>query len=143
MPALVGLHKKDPRKELLDKIGSLDWITVRANQVLAAVYLSPKEKVLASGHTLYVPDETNDDDRFRGKVGLVVKMGPLAFTDDPEHGIRFLPEDRCKVGDWIVFRASDGWQMTITGKGSTHSTLCRVFVEGDIRAVIDRPDMVW
>lgn len=143
MPALKALHFADPKQELWKKVGDLKSIRLRSYQILVAVYLSPKVKKLASGMLLHVPDSVADEDRYQGKVGMIIKMGPLAFVDDVANGVTFLPEDKCKPGDWIVFRASDGWQVTLTGKGSTESVLCRVFVEADIRAVIDSPDAVW
>lgn len=141
MPALKAVHLKDPCQEIWNKVGKLDWIRVRSNQVLCAVYERPKTATYGT-LTLDLPDATRNEDFWQGKVALVIKMGPLAFVDDPENGVKFLPEDRVKVGDWVVFRASDGWQITLTGNGN-NKQLCRMFVEGDIRAVIASPDEVF
>lgn len=141
MPALQAIHKADPKQEIWKKVGKLDWLKVRSNQILVGVYERPKEAVYGT-LKLHLADKTTEEDRYQGKVGLVLKMGPLAFKDDPADNVKFLPEDICKVGDWIVFRASDGWQMTLTGDGS-NAQLCRMFVESDIRAVITSPDQVW
>lgn len=142
MPALVALHKTNPKTELLKKVGNIDWLKLRANQVLCAVYIRPNEFKIKGGTTLYLPDKTVDEDRFQSKVGLIIKMGPLAFVDD--ENTKFLDADKCKLHDWIVYRASDGWMMTITGDGSESGrVLCRVFVESDVRAVISEPDAIW
>lgn len=141
MPALVAVHDRDPREEIRERVGDLDWLRLRVNQILCAVYERPE---LARYGTLEIKlsDQTRAEDRYQGKVGLVLKMGPLAFVDDAKN--KFLPEDKLKIGDWVVYRASDGWQMTLTGDGTeTSKQLCRVFVESDIRAVIPSPDMVW
>lgn len=141
MPALKALHFGDPKQDMWKKVGDLKWLKIRTNQILVAVYERPKQAQYGT-LKLELADNTREEDRYQGKVGLVLKMGPLAFVDDPVNGVTFLDEDKCKPGDWIVFRASDGWQMTLTGNGSD-AQLCRVFVESDIRAVITSPDQVW
>jgi hypothetical protein len=141
MPALVAVHDRDPREEIQDRVGDLDWFELRVNQILCAVYERP-EKAKFGSLELTLTDKTRQEDRYQGKVGLVLKMGPMAFEDDAKN--KFLPNDKLKIGDWVVYRASDGWQITLTGDGSEGSRqLCRVFVETDIRAVIPSPDMVW
>jgi hypothetical protein len=139
MPALKALHLTDPRQDLWKKVGKLDWIKIRSNQILVAVYERPTEAQYGT-MKIHLADKTKEEDRYQGKVGLVIKMGPLAFVDDDD--VKFQEHDKCKVGDWIVFRASDGWQLTLTGDGS-NAQLCRVFVEADIKAVITSPDQVW
>lgn len=143
MPALVAVHRVDPREEIQNRVGNLDWLDLRNNQILVAVYIRPGEfKVAGSDQSLWIPDKTRDEDRWQGKVGLVLKMGPLAYVSDAK--TTFHPTDKLNVGDWVVYRASDGWQLTLTGDGSeTGKQLCRMFVESDIRAVIPSPDMVW
>ena len=49
----------------------IDGIDVLFNQVLIAVYERPK--VTASG--IHLPDQSTDEDRYQGKVGLVLKRG--------------------------------------------------------------------
>lgn len=139
MPALKALHFGDPKQEIWKKVGDLKWCKIRANQILVAIYQRPQQAQYGT-LKLELADNTRDEDRYQGKVGLVIKMGPLAFVDDDN--THFLDEDKCKVGDWIVFRASDGWQMTLTGDGKD-AQLCRVFCEADIKAVITSPDQVW
>lgn len=141
MPALKAFHQKDPRLEIIKRVGNLEWLRLRANQILVAVYIAPPERQYGT-MGIIVTDKTRDEDRYQGKVGLIVKMGPLAFVDDDQ--TKFLPNDKATLGDWVVFRASDGWQITLTGDGTEDSRqLCRIFVESDIRAIIPAPDMVW
>jgi len=141
MPALKAIHTTDPAREIFKRVGNLDWMRLRVNQILCAVYIAPTTRQYGTLKVL-VPDKTRDEDRYQGKVGLVVKMGPLAFQSDEE--TKFAADDKLRIGDWVVFRASDGWQVTLTGDGTQKgSQLCRVFVESDIRAVIPHPDMVW
>mgnify|MGYP003339874067 CR=1 FL=1 len=42
-----------------------------------------------------------------------------------------------KLHDWIVFRPSDGWSITVVG------ILCRMLNDVDVRALIDNPDQVY
>jgi len=42
-----------------------------------------------------------------------------------------------KVGDWVFYRASDGWSITID------NILCRVMDDTAIRGRIPHPDTVW
>jgi hypothetical protein len=141
MPALKAIHDGDPRRQLLKKVGNLSWLRLRVNQILVAIYIRPEDAQFGT-MTLKLADNTRGEDRFQGKVGLVIAMGPTAFkSDDTTH---FEDGDTLSVGEWVVFRASDGWQMTLTGDGTDATkTECRVFVESDIRAVIPSPDMVW
>lgn len=141
MPALKAIHTTDPKREIFKRVGDLGWFKLRVNQILCAVYVRPN---VAQHGTLklHLADSTTEEDRYQGKCGLVLKLGPSAFVSD-EH-TTFAADDKLKVGDWVVFRASDGWMVTLTGDGGVTSTqLCRVFVENDIRAVIPSPDMVW
>jgi hypothetical protein len=41
------------------------------------------------------------------------------------------------VGNWIYFRPSDGWQITV------HGQLCRILDDTDVRGRIPQPDTVW
>ena len=142
MPALVAVHHVDPRKEIQDRVGNLDWFDLRANQILCAIYIRSNTINYGALKDFQLPDKVVDEDRYQGKVGLVLKMGPMAFVSDNK--TIFHATDKLSVGDWVVYRASDGWQMTLTGDGTEAGRqLCRIFVESDIRAVIPRPDMVW
>lgn len=141
MPATLAFHEKDPRKELLKRVGDISKLELFHNAVLVAIYQRPSEIQLAGGTKLIIPDKTKDEDLYQGKVGLVIAKGPIAFVDDDHdkwHG------QDVEVGDWICFRASDGWQITLVRGPATDQTVrCRVLMERDIRARIPTPDYVW
>jgi hypothetical protein len=63
-----------------------------------------------------------------------LKKGPTAFVD--KDGEWFSGLD-INEGDWIVFRPSDGWNITVNG------TLCRMLDDMSVRARIAHPDQVW
>jgi hypothetical protein len=42
-----------------------------------------------------------------------------------------------ELDDWIVFRPSDGWPITVNG------VLCRMLDDTSVRGKIDVPDKIW
>lgn len=130
MRALAMANEADPRSEfLLASEPFLDGLEPLGSQVLVAIYVRPQKT--ASG--IYLTDKLRDEDIYQGKVGLVLKMGPLAFLEDETHkfGDR-VPEK----GEWVIFRIGDTFPFIM---GDNHYR----FVEDvAIRAIIDRPDVV-
>ena len=135
MPALHAVHDGDPRKELMKKAGKLVDTELMGNAILVAVYMRPKMARYGT-LSLELTDPTRKEDEYQGKVGLVIALGPMAYVDDELtqfHG------QRVKVGDWVVFRPSEGWSVTLT----RNQVPCRMLTEGNIRMKIPSPDMVW
>jgi len=130
MSNIAMLHEKDPKEVLLEQVGDTSKIEVFNMQVLVAVYIRPEKT--KSG--LFLSDRARDEDRYQSKVGLIIKKGPTAFVD--KDGEWFSGLD-IKEGDWIVFRPSDGWNVTVNG------TLCRMLDDMSVRARIEHPDQVW
>ena len=130
MPAMLMEHEVDPREGLLKKIGDLSKVEVFNNQILVAVYLRPEKT--KSG--IYMPDNHRDEDKFQSKVGLVLKKGPMAFDD---HTGQWFANVEIEQNDWVVFRPSDGWSITING------VLCRMIDDVNVRGRVDHPDRVW
>src|SRR6266853_1046869 len=147
MPALHAVHDTDPRIDLLKKVGMrlkksgnivgepLGGAELFGNAILVAVYVRPK-KARYGTLTLDLTDSTIKEDEHQGKIGLVIAMGPLAYEDDEQtqfHG------QKVEIGDWVVFRPSEGWGITLT----SNQVLCRMLTEGNIRMKINSPDDVW
>ncbi len=130
MSNIAMLHETDPKAVLLKDVGDVSHIEVFNMQVLVAVYIRPEKT--KSG--IILSDKTRDEDRYQSKVGLVIKKGPSAFVDESD---KWFSGINVKEGDWIVFRPSDGWNITING------TLCRMLDDMSIRARISHPDQVW
>lgn len=122
-------HKIDPKKEIMEKIGDLSGIELMHNNILVATYVRPEKT--ASG--IIMTDKFRKEDEYQGKVGLVIKKGPLAFKDDGPY--KWHGQD-VEPGEWVWYRISDGWQMTING---VH---CRVFEEAHIRGKLASPDLI-
>jgi co-chaperonin GroES (HSP10) len=124
------LHEVDPKDVLLKELGDISGVELLNTQVLVAVYIRP-EKTMGG---IFIAAKTLDEDRYQSKVGLVIKTGPSAFVDE---GGKWFSNLDLKAGDWIVFRPSDGWDVTING------VLCRMFNDTAIRARIPHPDNVY
>lgn len=130
MPAALMQHDIDPKDVLKSAVGYIDDLEIFNNQILCAVYIPP-EKTKGGIH---LPDSVRQESKNQGKVGLVLKVGKHAFND---------PENKwdwgtgIEINDWVVFRPSDGWQVTVNGR------LCRVLDDIDIRGKVEHPDRVW
>ena len=126
--ALEVIHDKDPKQEIWDDLtGYIDGMEPLGAQVLVGIYKRPER--LQSG--VYIPSETMDEDNHQGKIGLVLKLGPIAFEEDSTH--RFgtvIP----KIGDWVLYRVPDTFRFVL---GKRH---CRFVEDVNIRAIIARPD---
>lgn len=130
MPYMTMQHEADPAVSLKTELGDISSVEVFNNQMLVAVYIRPQKT--KSG--IILTSQTTDEDRYQSKVGLVVKKGPKAFEDKSGEwfsGIK-IHED-----DWVVFRPSDGWSITVNG------VLCRMIEDVNVKARIDHPDRVW
>jgi len=122
-------HDKDPRQVILDEVGErVKKIHPVLTQVLVCVYERPK--VTAKG--LYLPD--SDEDKWQGTVGLIVAMGPKAFTDDD---VRDYDGCRPKIGDWVVYRVGDTLRQ-LAGR-----RMLRLLDETAVRCIVDDPDVVF
>lgn len=130
MPHMTMMHATDPAAELKEKLGDISEVEIFNNQLLVAVYVRPTRT--ASG--LYLTDKTTEEDLYQGKVGLVVKAGPSAFQDDSG---KWFKDVAVAVGDWVVFRPSDGWAINVNG------VVCRLIDDINVRGRIDKPDRVW
>jgi len=130
MPAMLMSHDTDPREALLEKVGSLESVELFNNQVLVAIYVRPEKT--RSG--IILADTTRDEDKSQGKVGLVVKLGSDAF-DDPSG--KWFNGTKLEIGDWVFFRASDGWAISI------NQVPCRILDDTNVRGRVQQPDQVW
>ena len=123
-------HETDPKAALLKELGDISEIELMNTQVLVAVYIRP-EKTKGG---IIMTTKSRDEDRYQSKVGLVLKAGPSAFVDEDQKWFSGLD---LKVGDWVVFRPSDGWNVTVNG------VLCRMFDDTAVRARVPHPDSVY
>ena len=123
------------------------------NRVIVATYIRPEK---TSGGIIR-PDQTREEDKWQGKAGLVLKMGPSAFDfeevreraayclkagmdDGYEVALREMNIPR--VGDWVFFRGSDTWDSALQiapGVGAH----CRFIFDDAIIGRIEDPSTIW
>ena len=138
MPSVAMLHEVDPREALLAKVGSLDGIEMYGSDILVAIYKRPTKT--KSG--IILTDKHLEEDLHQGKVGLVLKMGPTSYLDDEGKSFRDIKE-----GDWVVFRPSDGWRVTLNTLRGTYSkddtVDCRILSDISVRSRLSDPDSIY
>lgn len=129
----------DPKLALLDALeGCADGLDVFHNNVLVATYIGPDR----TPGGIIRADRTLAEDRFQGKAALVLKVGPLAFVDDPKAGITFGGK-KIAAGDWVLTRPSDGAELFVSDKSRRTGVPCRIFKDVDIMARLDDPALIY
>lgn len=121
---LVMEHTLNPKEELWKSIGDISQLDLFGNQILIAIYIRPQKT--SSG--IFLTDNYRDEDKWQGKMGLVIKKGTSSLVD---------PADEVQVGDWVVFRPSDGWGLTLNG------VMCRMLDDRVIRGRAPSPDTIF
>ncbi len=121
---------KDPKRAIYDAVGDISGYDIFHNQVLVAIYVRPN--ITAGG--VWRPDDNVKEDEYQGKVGLVIKLGPAAFKDTDDETFN---GQSLNIGDWVVFRTGDGWQLNI------NDTACRILTDRTIRMRIKNPGDIF
>jgi hypothetical protein len=122
----------DPRQAIYDKLGDvLDHIDVFKGMVLVATY---KRETVGTSGRIIAADKTKTEDEYQGRVGLVLKIGPLAFinTKDIDFGGKAADE-----GEWVFYTPANGTGTLIRG---VH---CRLLDDVNIDGVVDDPDVLF
>lgn len=138
MPAVAMLHEIDPRVAINNRVGDISGVEIFGNDVLVAIYKRPTKT--KSG--IILTDNTLNEDVHQGKVGLVLKLGPTAYLDEDGNKFRDIKE-----GDWVVFRPSDGWRVTLNTLQGTYSkddtVDCRIVSDISVRCRVQDPDSIY
>lgn len=131
MPA-VGANKiemisqaKNPKLAIIAAAGDLSKAEVFEDLVLVGTYFRPEKT--AGG--IIRPLDNVKEDEFQGKVGLVLKAGPLAQDEDGT--------TKAEHGTWVVYNTKDAWQITING------CACRLVPYPRIRMRVSDPNVVF
>src|ERR1700728_4754716 len=87
----------DPKREILDKLGDLSHVEIAQNEVLLAIYQRPEA---TSGGIILTPN-TRKEDRYQGKVCLVVKIGSACRfeREDAQSGVKY--GLKINLHDWV------------------------------------------
>lgn len=126
----------DPRGAMLRIIGDFSDYDVGPQKLLVMTYIRP-EKTRGG---IYRTDQSLAEDRFQGKVGLVLKVGPLAFEDD---GIHRFGGFTVKEGDWVQFRPSDGTEFFHVTENGRDGVPCRLLSDTHILGKPQDPEKVF
>lgn len=121
---------KDPKKDILKIIGDLSGVKVKWNRVLVATYIRPEKT--AGG--IIRPNINVAEDEWQGKVGLVLKLGPMAYIDDDE--TQFNGES-VAPGEWAVYKVGNAWSVNVNGYP------CRMIRDSSIEMTVEDPGIVF
>jgi hypothetical protein len=114
----------------------LDGVKLFGNRILVAKFL---RTTLGTSGKLVAADSTRTEDKWQGKIGLVVLKGTIAFQDDADHEWH---GDDVNVGDWVFFHYGDGTDVDIAS-ASGELVRCKWLKEGEIAGTIPRPDIFY
>lgn len=129
--AIKMVHAEDPRETILAQTKQyVDNMQVLGARVLLATYIRPEKT--AGG--IILTSKSRDEDDYQGKVGLVLKLGPIAFTEDSEHVWGGVTP---KVGDWVLVNIGDVRRLQV-GQNP-----CRFVHDVNVQAILQDPDAVW
>jgi len=96
----------NPFDEILKKVGDLSGVTIMYNMVLLASYIKPEK---TAGGIIRI-GQSQEEDVYQGKTGMVLKLGQEAFQDDGDtqfHG------QKVEIGEWAVFKLGDAWKIQV------------------------------
>lgn len=145
MPApLRVVHKTDPKQDILDDIGDVAkaFQPVGAG-VLIVMYERGKQKDGEMARTaggLFIPETAGGvlkEDKYQGKVGLVMSLGPIAFKEDSNHHWgNSIP----KIGDWIMISVGDTYSFDLPG-----DRRARIVEDVNVKCIVSPAafDLVW
>lgn len=126
-------QQSDPKQAILDSLGSaIDRVYPLRYEVIVATYIRPEK----TPGGIYLSDKALAEDRFQGKVGLLVKVGCLTF-DEKDWGI-----DKPKLHDWVYYNASDGIEMFIRDERGDGTSVRRMD-DISIRGIVEDPFLIW
>ena len=123
-------ESEDPKAKILEMVGNLDDIQVLGSRVLVGTFVAPRK----TKGGIILTDQTIDEDRWQGKVGLVLKLGPAAFKYDGGYAYEG-PKPEC--GQWVEYRPADTAEVGIRG------VACRYIESQSIRGIIADPSIIY
>ena len=125
---------EDFKDVVLAAIGDLSEFHVLGSDVLIATYIAPKRT--AGG--IILTDKGAEEDRWQGKVGLVLKIGEDAFRYSYKAGGAYEYDGiKPKVGDYVAFHTSDTREIGIRGVS------CRTIDAALIRMIVPSPEDIY
>lgn len=133
--AIAMVHERDPKDVIRERMKGFEKsFHTMGDHVLVAIYERPERTV---GGLYLTENYTRGEDKFQGKIGMVVALGNLAFVDDADHVFPVKP----KVGDWVAF-----FPLTMAGQALAFplgEQPMRLIRDVEVRALVDDPDLLW
>jgi len=123
-------QSSNPKLAIITAVGDISKVKVGSDLVLLGTYI--RNEKTAGG--IIRPKDNVQEDEFQGKVGLVLKKGPLA-SGDWEEGDEI--GQNAQLHSWVVFAIKDTWPLQING------VACRVVPYDKLRMRITDPKMVF
>ncbi len=120
----------DPRRAILEAVGDLDKEEVFGDLVLVGTFIQ-NEKTVGG---IIKPLDNVKEDEWQSKTGLVLKKGPLAWSEWEEEASRGL---NAQIGTWVAFNIKDGWPIQF------NNAPCRLIPYERIRMRISDPNLVF
>lgn len=116
------------RRAAFQKLGKyLDDLDIAHNDILVLKYIPQKIGSLLTGA------DTQREQRWQSKCGLVLKYGPAAKGD----GFKY------ETGDWVFFRASDGVEMGVKCENDPNIAMCLILSPAHVIGKTSNPDLIW
>jgi len=125
----------DPKQALIDAVGDLSGVDVFNDLVLVGTFI--RNELMRNDGTLgkiIRPMDNVKEDEHQGKVGLVLKAGPIAamqYEKDDELG------QNATLHTWVVFQNSHSWPLQING------VACRLLPYDKVRMRTNNPNLVF
>jgi hypothetical protein len=127
MPAVAMKHKSDPREELLERVGDVNWLEIPDCMLLLAVYMRPER----TAGNIILTARNLEEDLYQSKVGLVIKIG---------YGAKYNNRD-VELHEWLVVRPSDCWDFDLIRPAGP--VRCRTVYDKHIRGKVTAPGFMW
>lgn len=130
-------YLNDPKGFLMDRCAVwADNAEYYHNYIVTATYYLPAFEYLPNGQKFHRPQTSQDEALWQGKVGLVIKKGPLAFVDCPQLGVFFAGQN-IDIGDWVQYDIHDPRAFTI------NRVHCRLLKDVHVIARLKDPRLVY
>jgi co-chaperonin GroES (HSP10) len=167
---MTCIEPKGLRKKLLaDLLPTVKKYGLQRNRLIVATYVKPS--VTKGG--IIMPLNTQEEDRYQGKVGLLIAVGPSAFDFDEvreavaravdavrhacdENGETFTDKMRDQatavalkemnvpmVGDWVAYRNSETHEFGVPVNGEHTLASCRMLTDDSIVMRVSDPRLVY
>ena len=127
---------EDPKAKIFEALkDSIAGINVYENRLLVA---TAPHMTRSHGGILYT-DKAKDEQRYQGKVGLVLAMGATAFKFSGKFSWDGPAPD---VGDWVFYRAADTFECGVKVQGNSGLS-CRFIFDNFVMGGLKTPDLIW